>query len=805
MALAAAAVLLLGPAMPKTVAAAEDEAASAHPAPWAALEHRCEKCHNSTDWAGGVAFDTMTFDDIPGDAEIWENAIRKLRGRMMPPPGEEQPDQQSIDTFVSWMEGQLDAAAQAHPDPGNVGLHRLNRTEYQREIKRLLGLDVDVKTMLPKDVSSDGFDNVAAVLRVSPAFLDQYITAARNVSRQAIGRASAKPSSRQYRVNPAADQDEHIDGLPLGTRGGMLIDHYFPADGEYEFNIREWFFGGAGYVTKVDDRHQVIMTIDDVPVFEQSAGGPEDLKAVDQLQADAAEEMQRRFNNIRVKVKAGPHRVGVAFVQRSFAQSDSPLQPIAMLPEMERTPTIPGVDISGPFNVTGVGDTESRRRVFICHPKAANEEEPCARKILGQLAAEAFRRPVNGADLEAPLTFYAQARQAGGDFELGIESGLTAILSSTKFLFRAEAAPKGDVGRLSDLELASRLSFFLWSEGPDKELIDVASQGKLAEPATLDAQIHRMLADSRSQSLITNFAFQWLNVGRIDTTQPDPVLYPDFDPDLRDGFREEIRLFLDSVLRSDRSTLDLLRADDTFLNERLALHYGVPNVRGAQFRPVRLTDPNRFGLLGKGAVLMATSYGNRTSPVLRGAWILENITGTPPTAPPPGVEQFKETEVGKPALTVRERLEQHRSQKSCKGCHGVIDPLGFALENFDVVGAWRDKDRDAGMVIDASGKLSSGVPVQNPDQLNKALLARPDQFIQAFTEKLMTFALGRGLRYQDMPAVRAIVRDAARDNYRFEAIVKGVVHSPAFQMRQLSTTPAPQTTQAALMPGDRAR
>jgi hypothetical protein len=812
MALSAAAVLLLGPALPKTVAAAEDDKTSAnaapaagHPAQWAALEKRCEKCHNSTDWAGGVAFDTMTFDDIPGDAEIWENAIRKLRGRMMPPPGEEQPDQQSIDTFVSWMEGQLDGAAKAHPDPGNVGLHRLNRTEYQREINRLLGLDVDVKTMLPKDVSSDGFDNVAAVLCVSPAFLDQYITAARNVSRQAIGRASAKPSSRQYRVNPAADQNEHIDGLPLGTRGGMLVDHYFPADGEYEFNIREWFFGGAGYVTKVDDRHQVIMTIDDVRVFEQAAGGKDDLKAVDQLQADAAEEMQRRFNNIRVKVKAGEHRVGVAFIQRSFAQSDSPLQPIAMLPEMERTPTIPGVDISGPFNVTGVGDTESRRRVFVCRPSSANEEEPCARKILSQLAAEAFRRPVTGADLEAPLTFYSQARQAGGDFESGIESGLTAILSSTKFLFRAEAAPSGEVGHLSDLELASRLSFFLWSEGPDQELIELASQKKLSDPATLDTQIHRMLADSRSQSLITNFAFQWLNVGRIDTNQPDPVLYPDFDPDLRDGFREEIRLFLNAVLRSDRSTLDLLRADDTFLNERLALHYGVPNVRGAQFRPVHLTDPNRFGLLGKGAVLMATSYGNRTSPVLRGAWILENITGTPPTAPPPGVEQFKETEVGKPALTVRERLESHRAQKSCKACHGVIDPLGFALENFDVVGAWRDKDRDAGSVIDASGKLSSGVPVGGPDQLNKALLARPDQFIQAFTEKLMTFALGRGLRYQDMPAVRAIVQTSASDDYRFEAIVKGVVHSAAFQMRQLSTTPAPQTKQAALLPGDRAR
>jgi hypothetical protein len=778
---------------------------ASEPAAWGLLEKRCVKCHNSVDWAGGVAFDTMLPEDIPADAEIWETAVRKLRGRMMPPPGQPQPDQQTVDQFVSWMEGELDRAAGAHPDPGNVGLHRLNRTEYQREINRLLALDIDVKTMLPKDVSSDGFDNVAAVLRISPTFLDQYITAARTVSRQAIGRASAKPSTRQYRVNPASDQFTHIDGLPLGTRGGMLIEHYFPADGEYEFNIREFFFGGAGYVTRVDQSHRVIMTIDDVRVFQQDVGGSDDLKAVDQRQAEAADELQSRFNNIRVKIKAGPHRVGVTFVQRSFAQSDSPLQPIAALPEMERYPQIPGVDISGPFNVTGVGDTESRRRVFVCHPESQSEELPCARRILARLAEEAFRRPVTDADLEAPLAFYAMGREAG-DFETGIESGLTSILSSTKFLFRAEAAPAdGESGRLSDLELASRLSFFLWSEGPDEQLIELASAGRLRDPQTLEAQVHRMLADPRAQSLVTNFAFQWLDVNKIETTQPDPVLYPNFDPELRAGFREEIRLFLDSVLRGNRSALDLLRSDQTFLNERVALQYGVPNVRGAQFRPVRLTDPNRFGLFGKGAVLMATSYGNRTSPVLRGAWILENITGTPPTSPPPGVEQFKETEPGKKALTVRERMERHRTNPSCNACHGVIDPLGFALENYDVVGAWRDRDRDAGSPIDSNGTLSNGVQVSGPAQLSQALLARPDQFIQALTEKLMVFALGRGLRHQDMPMVRAIVRDAGKQDYRFEAIVDGIVKSPAFRMRQLSPVPAPETRQAALRGAEKAR
>jgi hypothetical protein len=402
------------------------------------------------------------------------------------------------------------------------------------------------------------------------------------------------------------------------------------------------------------------------------------------------------------------------------------------------------------------------------------------------------------------MAFYAMGREAG-DFETGIESGLTSILSSTKFLFRAEPVPAGTspgaASQVTDLELASRLSFFIWSSGPDQALLDLAVAGKLHDSDVLDAQVHRMLTDARAESLVTNFAFQWLNIGRIDSIQPDPVLYPDFDPNLRASFREEIRLFLGSVLRQNHSVLDLLRSDETFLNERLALHYGIPNVRGAQFRPVRLANANRWGLLGKGAVLMGTSYGNRTSPVLRGAWILENITGTPPNAPPPGVEQFKEAEAGKKVPTVRERLEQHRSNPSCNGCHGVMDPLGFALENYDVVGAWRDVDRDAGSSIDASGVLSSGVPVGSPAQLNTALLTRPEQFVQALTEKLMTFALGRGLRYQDMPAVRTVVHNASRDDYRFESLIRGIVASPGFQMKQ-PASPAPDTRQANAQAGE---
>jgi mono/diheme cytochrome c family protein len=766
---------------------------------WGLLEERCGNCHNSTDWAGSLAFDTLSADQIASDAETWEKVVRRLRGHLMPPPGEPQIEPRQQAAFVQWLESRLDAAGAARADPGYVGLHRLNRTEYRREIGRLLSLDVEVENLLPKDVSSDGFDNVAAALRTSPAFLDQYIAAARSVARMAIGNASAKPSSREYRVDPAIDQSRHIDGLPLGTRGGIQVEHYFPADGDYEFNIREFFFMGAGYVTKIDSRHRVILTIDDQRVFQQEAGGPDDLKYVDQQQAIAADHMQARFNQIRVRVPAGLHRIGVAFVERSYAQSDSPLQPIAMLPEMERYPNIPGFEVSGPFNVSGVGETPSRQRIFVCRPAAQAEEAPCARRILSRLASDAFRRPVSQEDLAAPLQFYTTGAAAGG-FESGVESGLTAILASTRFLFRAEtsAALSTDAPKaLTDIELASRLSFFLWSEGPDQKLIDVASAGRLHEPAVLTAEVRRMLADPRSSTLVTNFAFQWLNVPQIDKIQPDPVMYPTFDPNLRNSLREEIRLFLDSVLRADRSVLDLLRSDATFLNERLAIQYGITNIRGDQFRPVKLANPNRFGLFGKGAVLMGTSYGNRTSPVLRGAFILENIIGTPPTPPPPGVEQFKETEAGHKPQTVRERLEAHRINKSCQACHGVIDPLGFALENYDVTGAWRDRDRDAGEAIDARGELANGTKVGGPAELSRAILAHPDQFVHALTEKLVIYALGRPLRYQDMPTVRGIVRAAAKSDYRFESIVQGIVASDAFRMNRLPSMDSAPTTRTA--------
>ncbi len=557
------------------------------------------------------------------------------------------------------------------------------------------------------------------------------------------------------------------------------------------------------------------MTIDGVPVFSETLGGPQDLHDVDVRQSEAAEEMQARFMNIRVKVKAGPHKVGVSFVQRSFAESDSPLQPIAMLPEMERAPTIPGIDIAGPFNVSGVGETESRKRIFVCHPASPAEEPSCAKTILTRLATEAFRRPVNEEDLKAPMSFYAMGRQAGGDFEAGIESGLTSILSSSKFLFRAEpvtttvanaaaantpaAEPQpGTASKVTDLELASRLSFFLWSSGPDKQLLDLATSGKLHEAAVLKAQVSRMLADPRSESLVTNFAFQWLNVGRIDVIQPDPVLYPEFDPALRAAFREEIRLFMGSVLRQNHSVLELLSSDQTFLNERLAIHYGVPEhsrraVPAGETGEREPLGPARQGRVAHGNVVRQPYFASA-------AWSVhprEHHRHAAECAAA-GRRAVRGIRAGqKKTPTVRERLEQHRAAPSCNGCHGVMDPLGFALENYDVVGAWRDIDRDAGSPIDASGQLASGVHVGGPAELNRALLARPDQFVQALTEKLMTFALGRAVRYQDMPSVRAIVRDAAASNYRFESILEGIVTSQAFQMRQVPTA-APDQKQASL-------
>jgi mono/diheme cytochrome c family protein len=758
----------------------------------ALLDQYCVTCHNQRAKTANVMFDTMDLADVSKNAEIWERAVRKLRGGMMPPPGARQPERTAVESLAAWLENGLDQAAAANPNPGRVALHRLNRAEYSNAVEDLFGLHIDASALLPKDDQASGFDNVANVLKVSPSFLDQYISAARVVIGQATGNPSPKVASVVFRPAKGSDQSAHIDGLPLGTRGGLLAEYLFPADGEYKFNING--LASGGYVRGLEYQHRLIITIDSVKVFDRPVGGEEDIRAIDQKQAPAIAAINGRFQNIPVAVKAGPHKVGVTFVARTFAQSDDVLFPFVPSRGEDRMARIGNVEILGPYAPDGITPTPGRQRVFVCEPSAKatdSEQFACAKQIVSAFARRAFRRPVTDEDLGAPLAFYKTGKQEGGDFESGIKGALTAILSSPKFLYRAELPPEkvgaGASYRITDIDLASRLSFFLWSRNPDDELLTAAAQGKLTDskdPKALETQVRRMLSDPKSKSLVTNFAFQWLKVRNLDDNDPDAFQFPNFDESLRDAFKREIELFVDSVIREDRSALDLLTADYTFLNERLALHYGVPNVRGDRFRRVELQDHNRFGLLGKGAVLMTTSYPNRTAPVLRGAWILENIAGTPPSPPPPDVEGFKENKDGEKAKTVREIMEKHRANPSCNACHGVMDPLGFALENFDAIGAWRTKDVNAGDVIDASGKLVDGTPVSGPADLRNALMKRPEQFAQTLTEKLMTYALGRSIEYYDMPTIRRIVRDAAKDNYRFSSIVLGIVRSAPFQMRK---------------------
>ena len=759
----------------------------------ALVDQYCVTCHNQRSKTANVMFDTMDLSDLTKDAKIWERAVRKLRGGMMPPPGARQPERAAIEAFASWLEDTLDHAAATNPNPGFVPVHRLNRAEYANAVEEILAVRVDPSALLPADDISAGFDNIANVLKVSPSFLDQYISAARFVATQAIGEKAPKALTTNLRAPAGIDQSVHIEGLPLGTRGGLLTEHLFPADGEYRFTITGLPVGGYG--GGLEYEHTLIITIDGQRVFTGKVGGEEDRKAVDQQQARGVAAINARFQNIPITVKAGPHKVGVTFVARTFAESDNVLKSFTPGGGVSRIVRISGVDVVGQFSPAGIHETPSRSRVFVCRPSNtanANEELSCATQILSNVARRAFRRPVTERDLAAPLAFYRAARNTA-DFDAGIKEGLTSILASPKFLYRTEEIPRnltaGSNYAISDLELASRLSFFLWSRIPDDELLNVASQGKLKDPATLEKQIRRMLADSKSKaSLVNNFAFQWLNVRGIDGIEPDEFIFPTFDANLRNAFRREMELFIESIVREDRSALDLLTANYTFLNERLALHYGIRDVRGDQFRRVTLTDENRWGLLGKGSLLLVTSYANRTAPVIRGAYILENIMGTPPSPPPPDVEGFPENKEGAKQLTVREIMQMHRAKPSCNACHGVMDPLGFALENFDAVGTWRTKDIDAGTPIDAAGQLVDGTPVTGPIDLRKALMKRPEQFVETLTEKLMTYGLGRGLEYYDMPAVRKIVRDAARDNYRFSSIVMGIVQSAPFRMKRVQET-----------------
>jgi mono/diheme cytochrome c family protein len=751
----------------------------------ALIDSYCISCHNQRTKTADLALDTLNLADVSAHAGVWEEVVRKLRGGLMPPAGVRRPPQADVDAFVGSLEQALDQAALANPNPGRVALHRLNRAEYANAIEDLLGVRVDPAALLPKDDEADGFDNVASVLTVSPSFLEQYISAARVVTNMALGNRAQRAVSMTYRPARGTDQTQRVEGLPLGTRGGLVVDHLFPADGEYKLNING--LAGAGYVRGMEYAHTLVVLIDGVKVFQGRIGGEDDLKAIDQQQAAAVAAINGRFQNIPLTIAAGPHKVGVTFLSRTLAESDDVLGSFKPGALEDRIVRVGSVEILGPFNPSGLSDTPARQRVFVCKPAAARDEQPCASKILANLAHRAFRRPVTAQDLEAPLAFYKAARQ-NGDFESAIREALPAILASPKFLYRTErtpaAVPAGSMHRISDVELASRLSYFLTGRAPDEPLLAAAEKGALSQPKVLETHVRRLLATPRANSLVTSFAFQWLKLRALDDADPDAILFPNFDESLREAFKREIELFVESVYREDRSVLDLLTADYTFVNERLALHYGIPDVRGTQFRRVTLSDQNRFGLLGKGSVLTVTSYANRTAPVLRGAWILENLMGTPPAAPPPDVEGFPENKDGEKAKSVREIMEQHRAKPSCASCHGIMDPLGFALENFDAIGEWRSADRWAAAPIDAAGKLVDGTSIGGPVDLRRALLRRPDQFVQTITEKLMTYGLGRSVEYYDMPAVRQIVRDASRDNYRFSSIVMGIVKSAPFQMRK---------------------
>jgi len=818
----------------------------------ALIDQYCLGCHSDRVRSGGLALSELKLDAVDQSAEIAEKVIRKLRGGLMPPAGAKRPDSHAVAEFVSWLENKIDSGV-ANGKPGRVPLRRLNRREYAYAIRDLLGLNIDATAWLPDDNIKGNFDNNAAALQVSPNFVDQYISAARAVALEAIGNPKAPPETITYgdvanmviSLPPAGApgtgrQQHHIEGMPFGTRGGFIVEHNFPADGDYELTIGDMAL--AREVPRMEFENTVIALLDGKEFYRTTIGGEADHKAIDQRLDPAVEEINGRLRKIRFQATAGQHKLGITFVHRSFAESDERTRTNALEGGQERIQAAHALQIRGPLSVTGISESASRAKIFICDPKSrrsspADEasEGGCANKIVENLARRAFRRPVTAEDLSPLMAFYKSGSATGG-FEGGVRDALSAILASPHFLYRAESgattpsrtvratgtpAVGTDATRtLSELELASRLSFFLWSSLPDDELLKTATTSRLSNPDVLAAQVSRMLADPRAKSLSDDFAFQWLHLSKLDEITPDRAQFPHasglLDP--RAMFKEELRLFIDSVLRpsadaqgaptlrqaqgrpeqgrgtsgvegrSDRSVFDLLTADHTFLNERLAMLYGIETVKGSHFRRVTLDNPARRGLLGKGAILMLTAYPNRTSPVVRGAWILDRLLGTPPPEPPLNVPTLPENKRGQPAKTLRARLEQHRTQASCFACHGVMDPLGFALENFNAVGQFRANDPDTLTPIDTAGQLPDGTAIKGPDDLRRQLVDRPDhQFVQALTENLMTYALGRSLDYRDMPTVRRIVRHAASDNYTFKSIVLGVISSDAFRKREVES------------------
>ena len=794
------AVILLGAIL---LPAASQEPSSAAPVvspQRATLNRYCVTCHNEKLRTADLLLDKADIENIAASAETWEKVVRKLRARAMPPVGMPRPDEATYKTLQSYLETGLDRAAAANPNPGRPSAHRLNRAEYANALRDLLALEVDSASLLPPDEAYFGFDNNGEVLTVSPLLMDRYMIAAGKISRLAIGNAAIRPGAEEYKVSQSLlQEDRQSEDLPFGSRGGIAIQHSFPLDGEYVIRIRlqrndDGFIRGFGERNLLDvrlDRSRIkLFPVGGErkgrsgPLFTRNSsdyrGDPEQVDY--ELTGDSALE-------VRFPAKAGTRQMEVAFLKKT-AQPEGVLQGRMVLVDREAfrggEPGVQSVTIIGPYNSTGVGESPSRSKIFVCTPAADKEEEACARKILTTLAHRAYRRPATDREFQNLLRTY-QAGRKEGSFEAGIEMALQRILSGPEFLFRVERDPAGvapnTAYRANDLELASRLSFFLWSSLPDEELLDLAERGQLRDWEVLDQQVRRMLADPRSKALVSNFGGQWLAIRNVRAVSPDPKLFPNFDDELRVAFQKETELFFESLVREDRPLMDLLNADYTFVNERLARHYGIPNIFGSSFRRVTLADEARRGLLGQGTILTTTSRGNRTAPVLRGKWVLDNLLGIPPPPPPANVAASlpEKGEDGK-VLTVRQQLETHRNNPACSPCHSLMDPIGFSLENFSAIGQWRTMD--SGMPLDASGSLYDGTRFQGPIELRKLLLERKELIGHTVTEKLLTYALGRGLESYDQPAVREILREAAPQNYRWSALIGGIVHSTPFQMRR---------------------
>jgi mono/diheme cytochrome c family protein len=746
----------------------------------AVVNQYCVGCHNSKTKAGNFAIDTILSSSPEKHAEDWEKVIRKLRVRYMPPVGLPRPDEKTYDSVIASLSASLDTASAAHPDPGRTDtFRRLNRAEYQNAIRDLLALDVDVSGMLPGDEAGHGFDNVT-VGNLSPSLLEQYLQAAQKIGRLAVGIAPKSPGGDTMTLPPDLTQEQHFEELPLGTHGGMVVHYTFPQDAEYDFSVRLQRDRNE-HVEGISGAHDVEVMLDGARIKLVTVRPPppgNDHSVVD------------KDLTFRVAVKAGPHEVAATFPRKSSSLLESGRQPYEAHFNMDRhpriTPAIYSISIQGPYNATGAGDTPSRRRLLVCRPSSAADEDACAKRIFTTLTRRAYRRPVTDSDIQAPMKFFKKAR-AGTSFDEGIEMGLRAVLVSPEFLFRIEQDPKGAAPgapyRVSDVELASRLSFFLWSSIPDDELLDTAIQGKLRAPGMLERQVRRMLADERSAALVSNFAGQWLYLRNLASSNPDMRLFAGFDDNLRQSFRRETELFFNSIMREDRNVLQLLSADYTFLNERLARHYGIPNVYGSRFRKVELGESaHRGGLLGQGSILTVTSYANRTSPVIRGKWILSNILGVAPPPPPGNVPTLKEHAGVEKVVSMRERMAQHRADPACAGCHKLMDPIGFAMENYDAIGRWRT--HEGGTPIDATGGLPDGSKFEGVAGLQKALLSRPEAFVGTMTEKLMTYSLGRGVEFYDEPAIRKVVHESRAQDYRFSSLILGIVNSTPFQMRR---------------------